>query len=238
MFVNNKKERKKKKNHISLLLFICVCVLLWKMARSVVHTILDAALKVVDDGCKDGRQVHYMSALSKTQSEQLVPTGSHQTCVCLLTEKRGKILINNNLVVFAKTTACVKTFSPESWEGWDWACPVHGEEEKSRCRFTDVVYIQILGHGAGHGQLEERYKHNTAEKDIKYKNLTADRRMVTQRKHNASVKWVAPVNAHCTKCPAGDLLVTCHIFHCSPCFLPVSLQGQKSNKHQLKRNLK
>lgn len=76
------------------------------MARSVVHTILDAALKVVDDGCKDGRQVHHMSALSKTQSEQLVPTGSHQTGVCLLTEKRGKILINNHLVVFAKAAAC------------------------------------------------------------------------------------------------------------------------------------
>lgn len=57
------------------------------MTRSVVHTILDAALEVVDDGSQDGRQVHHMSALSKTQSEQLIPAGSHQTGVCLLTEK-------------------------------------------------------------------------------------------------------------------------------------------------------
>lgn len=66
------------------------------MTRSVVHTILDAALKVVDDGCKDGRQVHHMSALSKTQSEQLVPAGSHQTGVCLLTENRENIMLINN----------------------------------------------------------------------------------------------------------------------------------------------
>lgn len=58
------------------------------MTRPVVHTILDAALKVVDDGSEDGRQVHLMSALSKTQSEQLIPAGSHQTGVCLLTEKK------------------------------------------------------------------------------------------------------------------------------------------------------
>lgn len=34
-----------------------------------VPTVLDAALKVVDDGSEDGRQVHHVSALSKTQSE-------------------------------------------------------------------------------------------------------------------------------------------------------------------------
>lgn len=55
--------------------------------RSVVHTILDAALKVVDYSSEDGRQVHHMSALSETQSKQLVPAGAHQTGVCLLTER-------------------------------------------------------------------------------------------------------------------------------------------------------
>lgn len=61
------------------------------MTRSVVHTILDGALKVINDGGEDGRQVHHMSALSKTQSEELVPTGPHQTGVCLLAEKdRGE----------------------------------------------------------------------------------------------------------------------------------------------------
>lgn len=57
------------------------------MTRSVVHTILDGALKVINDGSEDGRQVHHMSALSQTQSEELIPTGPHQTGVCLLTEK-------------------------------------------------------------------------------------------------------------------------------------------------------
>lgn len=60
------------------------------LTSSKVHTILDAALKVVDDGSQDGRQVHYMSALSEAQSEQLIPTGSHQTCVCLLAETEKK----------------------------------------------------------------------------------------------------------------------------------------------------
>lgn len=58
------------------------------MTMSVVHTILDAALKVVNNGSEDGRQVHHMSALSKTQGEQLIPAGSHQTGVCLLTRKK------------------------------------------------------------------------------------------------------------------------------------------------------
>lgn len=61
------------------------------MTRSVVHTILDAALKVVDDGSEDGRQVHHMSTLSETQSEQLIPAGSHQTGVSLLTEEKIKV---------------------------------------------------------------------------------------------------------------------------------------------------
>lgn len=60
------------------------------MTGSVVHTILDAALKVVDDGSEDGRQVHYVSALSEAQSEQLIPAGSHQAGVCLLTDKEKK----------------------------------------------------------------------------------------------------------------------------------------------------
>lgn len=60
------------------------------MRRSVVHTILDAALKVVDDGSEDGRQVHHMSALSETQSKQLIPAGSYQTGVCLLTEEQAE----------------------------------------------------------------------------------------------------------------------------------------------------
>lgn len=54
---------------------------------SVGHTILDAALKVVDDCSEDGGEVHHMSTLSKTQSEQLIPAGSHQTGICLMTEE-------------------------------------------------------------------------------------------------------------------------------------------------------
>lgn len=60
------------------------------LMSSEVHTILDAALKVVDDSSQDGRQVHYVSALSEAQSEQLIPTGSHQTRVCLLAETEKK----------------------------------------------------------------------------------------------------------------------------------------------------
>lgn len=59
------------------------------MTRSEVHTVLDAALKVADDGGEDGGQVHLVSALSQTQSEQLVPAGPHQAGVRLLTEEDG-----------------------------------------------------------------------------------------------------------------------------------------------------
>lgn len=31
---------------------------------------------------------------------------------------------------------------------------MHGEKEKPRCGLADVVYIQILRHRAGHGQLD------------------------------------------------------------------------------------
>lgn len=57
------------------------------MSTSVTLTILDAALKMVDDGSENGRQVHNMSALSEAKSKQLVPAGPHQTGVCLLSEK-------------------------------------------------------------------------------------------------------------------------------------------------------
>lgn len=50
------------------------------------RTFLDAALEVVDDGSEDGGQVHLVSALSEAQSEQLIPAGSHQTGVRLLTD--------------------------------------------------------------------------------------------------------------------------------------------------------
>lgn len=58
--------------------------------------------------------------------------------------------------------------SPESGEGRDGACPVHGEEEESGGWLTDVVYIQILGHGAGHGQLhtEEKTEEEGREKQL------------------------------------------------------------------------
>lgn len=55
-------------------------------------TILDAALKVVDDGSENGRQVHHVSALSEAQSKQLVPAGPHQTGVCLLTEGHRNVM--------------------------------------------------------------------------------------------------------------------------------------------------
>lgn len=58
-------------------------------------TILDAALKVVDDGSENGRQVHHVSALSEAQSKQLVPAGPHQTGVCLLTEEHRKVMSTN-----------------------------------------------------------------------------------------------------------------------------------------------
>lgn len=57
------------------------------MLQFVFHTILDAALKVVDDSSEDSWEVHHMSALSKTQNEQLIPAGTHQTGVGLRTEK-------------------------------------------------------------------------------------------------------------------------------------------------------
>lgn len=55
------------------------------------HTILDAALKVVDDSSEDSRQVHHMSTLSKTQNKQLIPAGTHQSGVCLLTERQSEM---------------------------------------------------------------------------------------------------------------------------------------------------
>lgn len=58
-----------------------------EMKIAVAHTILDAALKVVDNGSQDGGQVHHMSTLSETQSEELVPTGSHQIGVFFLPGK-------------------------------------------------------------------------------------------------------------------------------------------------------
>lgn len=51
------------------------------------YTILNVALKVVDDGSEDGRQVHHMSALSEAQGKQLIPAGPHQAGVCLLTDR-------------------------------------------------------------------------------------------------------------------------------------------------------
>lgn len=66
---------------------MCVCVCgHCEIMSSVSRTILDAALKVVDDGSEDGRQVHHVSTLSEAQSEQLIPAGAHQTGVSLLTE--------------------------------------------------------------------------------------------------------------------------------------------------------
>lgn len=53
-------------------------------------TILDAALKVVDDGGENCRQVHHIGALGEAQSEELVPAGPHQTGVCLLTANTDK----------------------------------------------------------------------------------------------------------------------------------------------------
>lgn len=50
------------------------------------------------------------------------------------------------------------TFLPKSWEGGDGASPVHGEKKKPGCRLTDIMYIQILWHGARHRQLHRNWK--------------------------------------------------------------------------------
>lgn len=67
-------------------------------------------------------------------------------------------------VCFFFSREYVPVDSPKSCEGWDGASPVHGEEEESGCRLTDVVYIQILRHGAGHCQLKRRSKQNAFSK--------------------------------------------------------------------------
>lgn len=50
------------------------------------------------------------------------------------------------------------TFLPKSWEGRDGASPVHGEKKKPGCRLTDIMYVQILWHGARHRQLHRNRK--------------------------------------------------------------------------------
>lgn len=65
-------------------MFVYYCVVRKKF---LFHTILGAALQMVNDGTKDRWQVHDVSALSKTQNEQLVPAGAHQASVRFLTEK-------------------------------------------------------------------------------------------------------------------------------------------------------
>lgn len=151
----------------------------------VFRTILKAALKVVDDSSEDGWEVHHMSALSKTQNKQLIPAGTHQTGVCLLTEKdtdtqrsvrnftiihciplilrECKMLllgIPHRMSFFIILTVWLLSFTsavlPESWEGRDGASPVHGEKEKPGCWLADIMYIQILWHGARHRQLHKK----------------------------------------------------------------------------------
>lgn len=49
-----------------------------------------------------------------------------------------------------------KGHSPEGLEGGDGAGPVHGEEEQAGGGLADVVHVEVLGHRAGHGQLQQR----------------------------------------------------------------------------------
>lgn len=63
---------------------------------------------------------------------------------------------------------------------------MHGEEEKSGCRLTDVVYIQVLGHGAGHGQLEQRSRDREKFRIINYsKQLRPDQHKCKTTRHNS-----------------------------------------------------
>lgn len=48
---------------------------------------------------------------------------------------------------------------------------MHGEEEESRCWLADIVYIQKLRHGAGHGQLQEKNAKTEKDKGKEYTDI-------------------------------------------------------------------
>lgn len=116
------------------------------------RTVLYAVLQVVYDSSQDGGQTHDLSTLRQPQSEELVPAGTNQTGVTVLTETH-RHAGSDRIPAWSTVSLCVSRMqmrSPKCLECWNGACPVHGEEEQARCRFTDVVHIQVLWHGAGH----------------------------------------------------------------------------------------